>query len=213
MVEGPGAREGAPVKGPWRRFLAPFTAALLMTNACASATAPAPEGDTGGTRPAVATAGSEAPGPGDWTATPRPLQDSSTTFTPLPGSDGAAVASGTIVTAQVDEASSNPAVASLVEAAGDQFRAGDYARAAATLERAIAIEPRNPWLWHRLAATRLAEGRLEQAAELASKSNALGSGIRRLEAGNWRLIGEVRRRQGNSAAAAAADARAAKLAN
>lgn len=213
MAGGDGARGGTPVKGAWPRSVAPLAAALLMASACGSATAPAPDRDTGGSRRAVATAGSEAPGPGDWTATPRPLQDSSTTFNPLPGSGAADVAPDATVMARADDASSNPAVASLVEAAGDQFRAGDYARAAATLERAIAIEPRNPWLWHRLAATRLAEGRLEQAAELASKSNALGTGIRRLEAGNWRLIGEVRRRQGNSAAAAAADARAAKLAN
>ena len=100
---------------------------------------------------------------------------------------------------------------SLLNTASAQSRAGDHARAAATLERAIAIEPNNAWLWHRLADTRLKEGRLEQAAGLAAKSSALGTADRALQADNWELIAEVRRRQGDSAAAAAAQAQARKL--
>lgn len=181
-----------------------------MVAACGSArTPPADEGDS--TRRAVATGGSEAPGAGDWTATARPLDEARTTLRPL-GDEAPPPAGPVVAQAVAGEGSDNPAVTSLVGAAADEFRSGDYARAAATLERAIAIEPRNPWLWHRLAATRLAQERLEQAADLAAKSNALGTAHPRLQAGNWRLIGEVRRRQGNSAAAAAADARAAKLA-
>ena len=102
---------------------------------------------------------------------------------------------------------------SLLNTASAQSRAGDHARAAATLERAIAIEPDNAWLWYRLADTRLAEGRLSQAASLAAKSKSLAIGDRGLQADNWRLIAEVRRRQGDTGAAAAAQSQAARLSN
>lgn len=197
------------------RALLPLVAGALVLAACGSTmnsggqkSAPA----AGNSGSAVATAGSEAAGAGDWTATVRPLGTSDTTFRTIPG-DGSADSTLTIAQASARSSTSNPAVVSLLDTAGDQFRAGEYARAASTLERAIAIEPRNGWLWHHLAGTRLAEGRLEQAAELAAKSNALGTDNRGLQVGNWRLIAESRRRQGDSAGAAAAEARAAKLAN
>ncbi|MGH8590248.1 MAG: tetratricopeptide repeat protein, partial [Gammaproteobacteria bacterium] len=57
--------------------------------------------------------------------------------------------------------------------------AGKSEEAAATLERAIRIEPRNPWLWHRLAVLRLQEGQHSVAIELAKKSNVLARGNRR----------------------------------
>ena len=107
----------------------------------------------------------------------------------------------------------NPAVVSLLNTASAQSQAGDHARAAATLERAIAIEPNNAWLWHRLADTRLKEGRLEQAAGLAAKSNSLATADRSLQADNWKLIAEVRRRQGDAGAAATAESQAADLSN
>ncbi len=110
-------------------------------------------------------------------------------------------------------AAANPAVVSLLNTASAQSRAGDHARAAATLERAITIEPNNAWLWHRLAGTRLAEGRLEQAASLAAKSNSLATADRSLQADNWKLIAQVRRRQGDTGGAAAAEAQAARLSN
>ncbi len=115
--------------------------------------------------------------------------------------------------ASLQSSAANPAVVSLLNTASAQSRAGDHARAAATLERAIAIEPNNAWLWHRLAGTRLAQGRLEQAASLAAKSNSLATTDRSLQADNWKLIAEVRRRQGDTVAAAAAEAQATKLSN
>jgi len=104
-------------------------------------------------------------------------------------------------------------VVSLLNTASAQSRGGDHARAAATLERAIAIEPDNAWLWYRLADTRLAEGRLSQAASLAAKSNSLAISDRGLQADNWRLIAEARRRQGDTGAAAAAESQASRLSN
>lgn len=180
---------------------------------------------------------------GDWTATVRPLGDSGSTAgrqlaseqtlagaAPASSSGGAAapaartapppapgqpsaVASGTVSPAAAPRAVANPAVVSLLNTASAQSRAGDHGRAAATLERAIAIEPDNAWLWYRLADTRLAQGRLDQAASLAAKSNSLAATDRGLQADNWRLIAEVRRRQGNSGAAAAAESQATRLSN
>jgi Tfp pilus assembly protein PilF len=107
----------------------------------------------------------------------------------------------------------NPAVVSLLNTASAQSRAGDNARAAATLERAITIEPNNAWLWHRLAEVRIKEGRLDQAAGLAAKSNALAGTDRSLQAENWKLIAEARRRQGDAGGAATAASEAARLSN
>ncbi len=173
-------------------------------------------------------AGAELP-ESDWTATVRPLGDSEATRSrslpggdapstvpsrsPLPPTDTASVATPGPPTGGAQAAPVNPAVISLLNTASAQSGAGDHARAAATLERAIAIEPDNAWIWHRLAATRLEEGRLEQAAGLAAKSSALASADRALQADNWKLIAEVRRRQGDSAAAAAAQAQARRLSN
>jgi len=131
--------------------------------------------------------------------------------TPVPASSGAARAAAPASSGAA--AAANPAVVSLLNTASAQSRAGDHARAAATLERAIAIEPNNAWLWHRLAGTRLAEGRLDQATSLAAKSNSLATADRSLQADNWKLIAEARRRQGDTVAAAAAEAQAARLSN
>lgn len=185
------------------------------------------------TAPAPPAAGAELP-ESDWTATVRPLGEAGTTRSrTLPGSDAASPSPAPSPSASPPPAGSasvasapavpsgqgagttavNPAVVSLLNTASAQSNAGDHARAAATLERAIAIEPDNAWIWHRLAQTRLEEGRLEQAASLAAKSSALASADRSLQADNWNLIAEVRRRQGDSAAAAAAQAQARALSN
>lgn len=56
------------------------------------------------------------------------------------------------------------------------------------LERALRIEPRNPWLWHRLAVLRLQQGEWQQAIELATKSNTLSNEHTPLLMGNWQVI-------------------------
>ena len=132
---------------------------------------------------------------------------------PAPLQSSAAAPGTALPPASLQSSAANPAVVSLLNTASAQSRAGDHARAAATLERAIAIEPDNAWLWYRLADTRLAEGRLSQAASLAAKSNSLAISDRGLQADNWRLIAEARRRQGDTGAAAAAESQAARLSN
>ncbi len=188
-------------------------ASVLVMAACANAGS-APESghstsaaaggqSAGSSRIYVATAGSEAVG-SEWPATVRPLGDgSSAPARELPGPESTSM--------QLSQAQNNPAVASLLSDANTQSRAGDHARAAATLERAISIEPNNAWLWHHLAAARLREGRLDQAASLAAKSNSLSATDAGLQVNNWKLIAAVRRHQGDGAAAAAAESRAAAL--
>ena len=76
------------------------------------------------------------------------------------------------------------ATIALLEQAQGQAQAGDADLAAATLERAIRIEPANPWPWHHLAVLRLQQGQLRQAIDIAGKSNSLAGDNARMIAGN-----------------------------
>lgn len=88
--------------------------------------------------------------------------------------------------------SENIAVAGLMEGARADLAAGRLANAAASLERALRIEPRNPRLWQELARVRLKQGEYAQAESLAARSNAWAGGDERLRAENLRLIEEAR---------------------
>lgn len=107
--------------------------------------------------------------------------------------------------------SQNTAVVALVASAHADFHAGRLTQAAAALERALRIEPRNAALWHELARLRLAQGQYEQAEALAKKSNTWAGEDKRLRAANWRVIGEARTRRGDPRGALDAYARAAEL--
>ncbi|MGH8564620.1 MAG: tetratricopeptide repeat protein [Gammaproteobacteria bacterium] len=108
----------------------------------------------------------------------------------------------------VSEPAARPASRLLLTRAQALANAGKSEEAAAILERAIRIEPRNPWLWHRLAVLRLQEERHSLAIELAKKSNVLARGNRRLLAGNWLLVGNARAGLRDVGGAARARARA-----
>lgn len=94
--------------------------------------------------------------------------------------------------AQTPEAVAVPAVGSaageLLAQARQRAESGDGEGAAALLQRAIRIEPDNPWLWHRLAVLRLQQGRTEEARGNALKSIGLAGGNDRLIAGNREVI-------------------------
>ena len=64
--------------------------------------------------------------------------------------------------------------------------------AAATLERALRIEPRNPRLWHELALVRLKQGDYAQAESTAQRSNAWAGADSDLRSANQRIIEEAR---------------------
>lgn len=76
----------------------------------------------------------------------------------------------------------------LLVLARDQAAQGYGELASSTLERAISIEPENPWLWHRLAVLRMQLKHWSQAVELANRSIALAEGNQRLIGGNWLVI-------------------------
>ncbi len=100
------------------------------------------------------------------------------------------------------------AVSGLMQQAARQQRSGDLTGAAATMERALRIEPRNAHLWNRLAQLRLAQQRYGQAEDLAAKSNALAAADRALRRDNWLLIAKARRAAGNLPGARLAENRA-----
>ncbi len=111
-------------------------------------------------------------------------------------------------TGDTAEPAATPASLALLQSAQRLANDGRSEEAAAILERAIRMETRNPWLWHRLAVLRFQEGRHSLAIELAKKSNVLARDNRRLVAGNWLLIGKARAGLGDAEGAAAARARA-----
>jgi predicted Zn-dependent protease len=97
-----------------------------------------------------------------------------------------------------------PAVASLLASARTDAAAGRLVSAAASLERALRIEPRNPLLWQELARVRLRQGDYAQAESVAARSNSWAGNDTRLRAENWRLIAQAREARGDAAGARAA---------
>ena len=84
------------------------------------------------------------------------------------------------------------AVAGLLDSARTDAAAGRLAESAATLERALRIEPRNPRLWQELARVRLQQGDFAQAESMAQRSNSWAGSDSGLRAENARLIDEAR---------------------
>jgi len=105
------------------------------------------------------------------------------------------------------------AVVALLDRADNYRQAGDISNEAATIERALRIDPGNARLWHRLAAARLDQGQPQQAEQLALKSNALAAGDTRLQASNWRLVAKARWSMDDSAGARVAENTARELAD
>ncbi|MDZ7736098.1 MAG: tetratricopeptide repeat protein [Gammaproteobacteria bacterium] len=110
-----------------------------------------------------------------------------------------------------EQPQASSAVVALLETAREQAAAGDDEQAAAHLERALRIEPKNPWLWHRLGVLRLQQGDYQAAIDLANKSNALAAGNRRLMAGNWELLARAYTALGRDAEAERARRNAREL--
>ncbi len=92
-----------------------------------------------------------------------------------------------------------------------QSGGGDYGPAAATLERALRIEPDNPLLWIELGRVRLGENNAAQADAMARKALALGQGDLRAEASAWHLIADSLRARGRNQEAVEAERRALGL--
>ncbi len=106
------------------------------------------------------------------------------------GSDGmnAENAAPAPTTPEPDSGMNSPAVVALLDEAEVYASQGDGDQAAATIERALRIEPKNPWLWHRLAVIRMQQGRYSEAIELAARSSSLANGDARLLQGNQEVM-------------------------
>lgn len=103
------------------------------------------------------------------------------------------------------------AVASLAAKARREQQAGELDAAAATLERALRLDPRNARLWHQLASVHFDQRQWRQSAEFATRSNALATDDKYLQALNWRLIAQVREATGDPQGATHAYDQAARL--
>ena len=102
-----------------------------------------------------------------------------------------------------------PAVAALAERAEQQRQSGDQAGAAATLERALRIQPQEAYLWNRLAQVRLQQGLNDSASKLATRSNTLSGDRPALKRNNWEIIANAKRQGGDLEGAREAERKAA----
>ncbi len=98
-------------------------------------------------------------------------------------------------------AGSSAVVLALLSDAEKDREVGKSEHAAAAIERALSIEPKNPVLWSRLAAVRLQQQDWQQAYILANKSNSLARDEPALQLENWRIIQQAKYRQGDTAGA------------
>jgi hypothetical protein len=89
--------------------------------------------------------------------------------------------------------SMSKAVKTLMQQAELQRSSGDLTGAAATLERALRIEPDSAHVWNRLAHVRAEQGQAGLAGELAAKSNAFAGSDESLKRDNDKLIARSRK--------------------
>ncbi|PNB74195.1 hypothetical protein C1X64_10750 [Pseudomonas sp. GW456-E7] len=85
-------------------------------------------------------------------------------------------------------AQSNSASTTLIETASRQYENGQLDQAAATLERALHIQPNNPATLHYLGVLRLQQGQYQQAETLAARSNMRVGNNVQLRNRNFQLI-------------------------
>ena len=105
-----------------------------------------------------------------------------------------------------------PAASALVTQARTQAGGGEYGQAAATLERALRIEPGNPLLWIELGRVQLGENNAAQADAMGHKALALATGDAGAQAAAWHLIADSLHSRGRDPEAAEAEGRAGALA-
>ncbi|ROM94615.1 type IV pilus biogenesis/stability protein PilW [Pseudomonas brassicacearum] len=110
-----------------------------------------------------------------------------------------AVASlGSVAAERRAPSQSNSASTTLIETASRQYGDGQLDQAAATLERALHIQPNNPATLHYLGVLRLQQGQYQQAETLAVRSNMrVGSNVA-LRNRNFQLIQAAQQAQASS---------------
>ena len=105
----------------------------------------------------------------------------------------------------------SPATNALVQQAHTQAHSGAFAPAAASIERALRIDPQNPLLWIELGQIRLSENNPSQAHSIARKALNLATGDPQAQASGWHLLAESLRALGRNQEAAEADKKAGGL--
>lgn len=135
-------------------------------------------------------------------------------WTPDPGAESGAAQAGVQSPASQDSAGvqvfplQNPAVKELLADASSAESVGDYNRAAALLERALRIEPRDPEILQSMAEVQLQNGDFEQALNFAVRSYDSGPRVGEICGRNWRTIAEARDHLGDRSGSADAAQRA-----
>ena len=103
----------------------------------------------------------------------------------------------------------NPAVVALLGSADEKAVSGRLDEAAAALERAVRIDPRDAEIWVRLADVRLRQQQYRQAETLALKASGLTEPHERgLRARSFRIVAQARRSLGDFAGAREAEEQA-----
>lgn len=105
----------------------------------------------------------------------------------------------------------SPASRALVAQAQSQLASKNYPLAAASIERALRIEPGNGLLWIELGKIRMAEGNYQQAENFGRKAIALTGNAPNAQSTAWRLVADAYRARGKTSEAHDADAHAAAL--
>ena len=95
-------------------------------------------------------------------------------------------------------AQSNSASTTLIETASRQYENGQLDQAAATLERALHIQPNNPATLHYLGVLRLQQGQYQQAETLAARSNIRVGRNVELRNRNFQLIQAAQQAQSST---------------
>lgn len=106
---------------------------------------------------------------------------------------------------------SGPAVINLLAQAREELGAGRAEQAFASLETALRIEKRNPFVWQELARVHLARAQHEDAEIVAQRSNSFARGNPYIEIENWRVIEKARSGRGDRAGADEARGKVAEL--
>lgn len=109
------------------------------------------------------------------------------------------------------KAVSGPAVQALMAQADASRAAQRPDDAAASLERAARIEPRNAFVWSSLAAVYIDQGNYDQAEALAQRSNSMARGNPFVQVQNWRVIAAARSGRGDAGGSLQAQARVEEL--
>lgn len=108
---------------------------------------------------------------------------------------------------------SRQAVTQLLDKARRDHKDEKYDEAAATIERALRMEPRNAELWSYLATIHFDQRHWRQSSEMASRSNSFAGDDKDLQARNWRIIARAREMSGDLDGATQAYSQATRIEN